>query len=139
MDICWYFWENKAQSAHTLLLFFTDSVMKFRNLLNTPKTDILHIFWQMVLGVRQIDFKWCAIWYTKSATNVRPIWHIQFWDFYEYMSFKMLVFVIFCEESRIWVGKKLIPTKQLSICFAVSFILELHIENTRSNHSEVFL
>ena len=26
------------------------------------------------------------------------IWQIQFWDFYEYLSFKILAFVVFCEE-----------------------------------------
>ena len=50
----------------------------------------------------------------------------------------MFIFVVFFEELRIWVGKKLIPRKWLSICFTVSFVLEKHIENIRSNHSEVF-
>ena len=31
---------------------------------------------------------------------------------------------VFCKESRIWVRKKLIPTKQLSILFAVNFLIK---------------
>ena len=43
----------------------------------------------------------------------------------------MLVFVIFCKETRVWKGKKLISTNYLSIFFTVNFVLEQHIENTR--------
>ena len=39
----------------------------------------------------------------------------------------MLVFVVFCKESRLWVGKNLIATKQFSIFFTISFVLEWHI------------
>ena len=64
--------------------------------------------------------------YTKPAIHypILPKNLTHLWDFYEYVSFKMLVFVVFCKESRIWVGKKLIATKQLSIFFTVSFVLE---------------
>ena len=47
--------------------------------------------------------------------------------------------IIVCKESRKRVGKKLLPTKQLSNFFTMSSVLEKQCEKTRSNHSEVFL
>ena len=41
-----------------------------------------------------------------------------------YISFKMLVLVVFCKESRIELGKKWILTQQLSIFFTVNFVLD---------------
>ena len=45
MDICWYFWESEVlPETVSHKLFFADSVMKLMFLLNTPETDIFHIF-----------------------------------------------------------------------------------------------
>ena len=108
----------------------------------SPQTLKNQLLLPFTFRVRQSDFKWCAITYAKSATNVRLILPknlTHFWDFYEYVPFKMLVFAVFCKESRIWAGKKLIPTKQSSVFFTVSFVLESHVENTRSNHAGISL
>ena len=66
--------------------------------------------------VAEVTFKWCMLTNVKSATNVHPILPKNF--IYTIFSFSQ-VYVIqnnswclwFCKESRIWVGKKLIPTK----------------------------
>ena len=54
--------------------------------------------------------------------TILPMDLTHFLGFYDYVPFKMLVFVVFCKELRIWVGEKSIPTKQLSIFFTMSFI-----------------
>ena len=46
----------------------------------------------------------------------------------------MLVFVVFYKESRIWEGKKLIPTKQLSIFFTMNFVLECTLKTLEATN-----
>ena len=43
---------------------------------------------------------------------------------------------VFCKESRIWVRKKLIPTKQLSILFAVNFLIKWVRLNYATTHHQ---
>ena len=80
---------------------------------------IIHLF----SGTRfwEIDFKLATIVVLVLPKNLT---HTISRFLYEYVSFKILVFVVFCKESRIWLNKKLIPTKQLSIFFTMSFVLE---------------
>ena len=43
---------------------------------------------------------------------------------------------VFCKESRIWVRKKLILTKQLSILFAVNFLIKWVRLNYATTHHQ---
>ena len=79
----WLKWNSKGSESH-----FT------RIDVDTSK-EMAKI--RSVYSVQQIDFKWCTI-YVQRTPSQRPIYvllcqwisHIQFWDSYQYLSFKML-------------------------------------------------
>ena len=86
--------------------------------------------------------------YTQSvATNVPPnlqmnFTHtiLRFLQVYVIQNLQIICpSLLYFVRNPEYVGKKLIPTKQLSTYFTMSSVLEYHCENTRSNHSEVFL
>ena len=56
------------------------------------------LFDKLILG----DVQQCML--SEQQTYIKfsqKIWQILFWDFYKYVSLKMLVLVVFCQESRI--------------------------------------
>ena len=80
--------------------------------------------------------------YTKSVTNIcsilpKNLTHT-FLRFLQVCVIQNACFAVFCKESRIWEGKKLVPTTQLSIFFTMNFVLEC-ILKARTNHSGVSL
>ena len=87
--------------------------------------------------VRQIDFKRYAKTYAKSATNVSPMWqknvsHTSFATITSTCHSKSLS-VVFCKESRMRVGKKIVTNKELKYLFYHEFQIKL----ARNNPKEI--
>ena len=81
---------------------------------------------------------------TKSATNVSSIWQMNFTQTILKFSRARTCHSKCSNDSQFLLYfeygcKQLMPTKQLSIFFTLSYVLEHHCENTRSNDWEVFL